>query len=145
MPRVLLQLFLVLVLPPVVIGVAYDQILAHRSDYLGHFLAGFGGTLGTITLALWAIPTVRFLRLAGWVTLAVVLGCIGLGAVLEETLYRIAKWDEVDFCNQSLGAVLAGLGALAVANTIRQHLEHAAIVAGWAGVALLGGYYFAFR
>lgn len=36
-----------------------------------------------------------------------------LGAVLEATAFRLAKWDEVDFCNQSLGAILAALGSLA--------------------------------
>ena len=41
------------------------------------------------------------------------LTCIMLGAVLEATAFRLAKWDEVDFCNQSLGAILAALGSLA--------------------------------
>ena len=36
--------------------------------------------------------------------------CIAAGGFAEATLYNIAKFDEVDFCNQSLGAALAGMG-----------------------------------
>ncbi len=38
--------------------------------------------------------------------------CIAVGAVEEATTFRLAKFDEVDFFNQSLGAVLAGLSLL---------------------------------
>jgi hypothetical protein len=44
--------------------------------------------------------------------LLVCIGCIALGAVTEATIFRIAKFDEIDFCSQSLGAVLAGIGAM---------------------------------
>ena len=135
----------ILLVPPILVGYAYHHFLAHRNDCLGHFLAGFGGTLGSVTLGLLAIPYARFARLSGWVTLGVVLACIGLGAILEQTLFHISKWDEVDFCNQSIGAVLAGLAALAIADTVRTNLNWAAITGCWAGLIVLGGYYFAFN
>jgi hypothetical protein len=35
-----------------------------------------------------------------------------LGVFTEATAFRIAKFDEVDFCSQSLGAVLASIVAI---------------------------------
>mgnify|MGYP006908397321 CR=1 FL=1 len=70
--------------------------------------------------------------------------CIALGGFLENTVYRIAKWDEVDFCNQSLGAVLAGLGSLAAGGYGRGTLA-ALVMILWAVVLMIGGYHFAFR
>ncbi|MBL9125670.1 MAG: hypothetical protein JNG90_18670 [Planctomycetaceae bacterium] len=136
---------LLLVMPQLLVGFAYERFLGQRSDYLGHFLAGFGGTLGAVTIAAWGIPRARYVQLVGGVVVAVVVACIALGAVLEQTLYHIAKWDEVDFCNQSLGAVLAGLAALAGAGAPGQRLGWTLGSAAWAGAVLLGGYYFAFR
>lgn len=159
-----------LILPPVALGLAFDRLFQHRSDCLGHFLAGYGGTLGVVALTLALVPAEKFARRAGWATLVAVLACIGLGAIFEETLYRIAKWDEVDFCNQSLGAVLAGLGALAATPLFTRPERQAprapfetnghaaaagddfmrrvvwlAVVGAWALLTLMGGYYFAFR
>lgn len=197
MPRLPVVSLLVILLPPLVVGIAYDHWLGHRSDYLGHFLAGFGGTLGAVAVALALLsmaltegngtrPRTRPLatrspggetrngvladsRLAGWITFGVVLACIGLGAIFEETLYRVAKWDEVDFCNQSLGAVLAGLAALASFRNFASHqafshpfrteqsdeldgnaalgssLSWALATGCWGAIVLAGGYYFAFR
>jgi hypothetical protein len=47
------------------------------------------------------------------------LGCILIGAFTEATAFRIAKFDELDFCNQSLGAVLASLSSLFFAGNVR--------------------------
>ena len=44
--------------------------------------------------------------------LAVCISCIALGALTEATVFRLAKFDEIDFCSQSLGAVLAGIAAI---------------------------------
>lgn len=202
MPRRPVITVLVLVLPPLVVGFAYDKFLGHRSDYLGHFLAGFGGTLGAVAVILGLLsvavastgaeapltrPSARLLSprsgtrgtaLAaygprGWTVLIVVLACIGLGAIFEEKLYHLAKWDEVDFCNQSMGAVLAGLAALAsqrslespthstvghhhsaeqrdeferrASLSIRPTLIWAVAAGTWGAIVLKGGYYFAFR
>jgi hypothetical protein len=38
--------------------------------------------------------------------------CILLGALAEATAFRIAKFDEIDFFNQSLGAILAVIAAI---------------------------------
>jgi hypothetical protein len=151
-------------LPPVAIGFAYSKYLGHRSDYLGHFLAGFGGTLGAVAAAIIALALIAAVRstsgrfgvpsTTGWLTLLVVLACIGLGAIFEETLYHIAKWDEVDFCNQSLGAVIAGLAALAALGGGPRSASDPGTLSNlvpplamglWGAVVLAGGYYFAFR
>ena len=42
------------------------------------------------------------------------IACILLGAVAEATAFRIAKFDEIDFCSQSIGAVLASMATLAL-------------------------------
>jgi hypothetical protein len=47
------------------------------------------------------------------VIVPICIACIALGAITESTIFRLAKFDEIDFCNQSLGAVLAGLAAVA--------------------------------
>ncbi len=201
MSRLPVVSLLALLLPPIVVGFTYFQFLGHRSDYLGHFLAGFGGTLGAVALSL-ALLSMMLMGdgteypltwpsaaqsprsgarcraqpshgQAGRTVVIVVLACIGLGAIFEETLYHIAKWDEVDFCNQSLGAVLAGLAALAsraqsgmpphpafgyplaaeggeginvdAAQCVQANVTWALVAGAWGAIVLAGGYYFAFR
>lgn len=86
-----------------VTGLAYGLFLGSRTDYLGHYLAGFGGTL-----LLLAVPLTMRKRTAGWIVPGLVVLAIIFGILTEATLFRIAIFDPVDFCNQSLGAVLAG-------------------------------------
>jgi hypothetical protein len=83
-------------------GLAFVLLLGHRTDYAGHFLAGYGGTLGLL-----AFPLARWRGVLRWEPLATALVAIALGAALEATVFRLAIFDPVDFCNQSLGAVLA--------------------------------------
>ena len=86
----------------------YRTLLGYRLDYPGHFLAGYGATLGALVL-LTAVASERYRALT------IVVGClvcIGFGAITEATLFRIAIWDPVDFGNQSLGAVLAAAALL---------------------------------
>lgn len=83
-------------------GLVFVTLLGYRTDYAGHFLAGFGGTLGLLAVALVSLEPPR----AG-VPFALAMVAIVLGAVLEATVFKIAIFDPVDFCNQSLGAVLA--------------------------------------
>ena len=96
-------------LPPAVASAGFFLLLGHRRDYLGHFAAGYGGTLTLVALALAAIPPTRFAKLAAWVVVPCTLLAIAAGTVTEATVFNIAKFDEVDYCNQNLGAVLAGL------------------------------------
>lgn len=99
--------------PALVVGAAFELFLGHRHDYTGHFAAGFGGTLGALMVWLKGMPLERFRRHGMRTIVPVCLACILLGVFTEATAFRIAKFDEVDFCNQSLGAVLAGIASLA--------------------------------
>lgn len=101
------------ILPASIVGVAYLVFLGHRHDYLGHYAAGFGGTLTALAIAMEKVSETRFEQKAPFWVLLLALVCIAAGAYAEATGFNIAKFDEVDFCNQSLGAVLAALGLLA--------------------------------
>lgn len=126
-----------------IIAFMYQLALGHRSDYLGHFAAGFGGTLIAMMFALAAFE--RMPRSAPWLVLAACLAAIAFGAVLEATIFRIGRFDEVDFCNQSLGAVLAAMAALRL-NAMRQ-LSTPVLAQGIAFglIFLAGGFWFAFK
>ena len=84
-------------------GLAYQVFLGHRSDYLGHYIAGLGATLGLLTLVLLIEKGPLGLKVLPTVVLA-----IGIGFITEATIFRISLFDPVDFCNQSLGACIAG-------------------------------------
>jgi hypothetical protein len=129
--------------PATVVAAGFYFSLAHRSDYLGHYLAGFGGTLIAMVLLLAA-----FERMPTVVPTMILLACvasIGFGAVLEATIFRIGRFDEVDFFNQSLGAVLAALVALRMSKS--QTYATTVLATGLAvGMAfLVGGFWFAFK
>jgi hypothetical protein len=125
------------VLPAMAVGFCFEFFLGHRHDYTGHFLAGYGGTLGAYMFSLRLLSPEQ---LAAWSTRANVglcLTCIALGALMEATAFNIAKFDELDFFNQSLGAVLAGIVALAYISPERppaQQFDWGLIV----GIAFLG-------
>lgn len=105
-------------LPAIAIGALFEVFLGPRHDYTGHFLAGYGGTLAACMVWLRQVPIDRRLKQGAFYVLAISFGCIALGAVAELTIFRIAKFDEVDFCNQSLGAVLAGIVTLQYASEL---------------------------
>lgn len=105
--------YVLTILPALVVGILFEAFLGHRHDYTGHYLAGYGGTLGALMMSLKALPSQRFALWGAWLVAVVSVGCIGLGMITEATIFRIAKFDEVDFFNQSLGAVLAGIVTLA--------------------------------
>ncbi len=82
----------------------YVLFLGYRPDYLAHYIAGVGGTLLLLTLA----GQLGF-AVSGWRCVGIALLGIAAGLVLECTVFKIAKFDPVDFANQSLGACVAGL------------------------------------
>lgn len=84
----------------------YVLLLGYRPDYLGHFLAGYGGTL--LLLAFAALGEHELDREVVGATVVAIL--LGIGA--EATVFRIAIFDPVDVANQSLGACLAAAGML---------------------------------
>ena len=85
-------------------GVIFLAMLGYRTDYAGHYLAGFGGTL-----ALLAFPLATLSLGLRWEPLVAALLAIVIGAGLEATYFKFVIFDPVDFFNQSLGAVLAAL------------------------------------
>ena len=104
-----------------------------------------GVMLGVIALCLSTVPKERFERAVVSAILPLCLGCIALGAACEATIFRIAKFDEVDFINQSLGAILAALTALVI---LRGPKPGPRTFNGCLGVAALffvAGVYFAFK
>ena len=86
------------------ISLPYRLFLWHRTDYLGHVIAGFGATL-----LLLCLPPLFRRRMSDKRVLATVLLAIAFGFGTEMTIFKIAKFDPVDFANQSLGACIAGL------------------------------------
>jgi hypothetical protein len=125
------------VVPALLCGLVFELFLGHRHDYTGHYAAGYGGTLGAAMGWLRALPADRFARFGTWSIMPLCLLCIGLGTITEATIFRIAKFDEVDFCNQSLGAALAGAAALAYVGDRKppeRHFDFGLIV----GIVFLG-------
>jgi hypothetical protein len=84
--------------------VVFLALLGYRTDYAGHYVAGFGGTL-----LLLAFPLATLSPALHWEPLGAAVLAILIGAGLEATYFRFAIFDPVDFFNQSLGAVLAAL------------------------------------
>jgi hypothetical protein len=98
--------------PAIMAGIAYEICLGHRHDYTGHFLAGYGGTYGAALVWLKTLSLEKYQQSGPLQLVIACLACILLGIFLEATAFRIAKFDEVDFFNQSLGAVLAAVVAM---------------------------------
>lgn len=88
----------------VLLGVAYGLLFPDRTDYVGHYLAGAGATLMLLAVVV-ALAPGRPLVVTAWVAVAV-----ALGVGTEATIFRLAEFDPVDLANQSMGAVLAGIG-----------------------------------
>lgn len=96
-------------LPTILLCVAFYVLLGYRRDYLGHYAAGYGGTLAALCAIQGAISLTLYSQLAPLVALPGTLVCIAMGAVAEATVFRLARFDEIDLCNQSIGAILAGI------------------------------------
>jgi hypothetical protein len=118
--------------------------LGYRRDYVGHYAAGYGGTLAALTAMQAALNPLRYARWAPWVALPGTIVCVALGAVAEATVFRLARFDEVDFCNQSIGAALAGMVVWNLGRQIHKPVDAEFLTCMAAGlVALLTGTYFA--
>lgn len=89
----------------------YECFLGHRQDYAGHFAAGYGATF--VILIMWlSVRSASWKPQRKWLLLSpLCASAILVGAVAECTVFRIAEFDELDFCNQSIGAVLAAIVA----------------------------------
>ncbi|MGI8978231.1 MAG: hypothetical protein ACR2FY_03295 [Pirellulaceae bacterium] len=116
-------LLLVTILPATAAGAVFEYFLGHRHDYTGHFLAGYGGTLGAMMVWLRTVPERRYAVLSTWGIVPMCVVCILLGAIFEATIFRLAKFDEVDFCNQSLGAVFAAAAALVLVHDPKPQVQ----------------------
>jgi ABC-type branched-subunit amino acid transport system permease subunit len=114
---------------------AYAPFFGRRNDYPGHFTAGFASTL--ILLVAVGVVTRRPL---GWWAVAALGVAIGIGAITEATIFRLAIFDPVDFCNQSLGATIAAASLLGA--PVRGRTAVALIVTGC--VFLVVGFVVAF-
>lgn len=92
----------VCILPTLIVSMLFYVLLGHRRDYLGHYAAGYGGTLSVIAIVFAAIPAARFETLASWAVVPSTILCIAAGTMTEATVFRLAKFDEIDYCNQNL-------------------------------------------
>ena len=135
---------IVAVVPAFVVAMLYYLLLGHRRDYLGHYAAGYGGTLSALAVVLSTIPANRFQKLGVLSIVPCTLLCIAAGTVTEATVFRLAKFDEVDYCNQNLGAVVAGLVVLCLTDQTKPAEAMFKCLAVMGVLFLLIGAYFAF-
>ncbi len=131
------------ILPALFVSLLFYGLLGHRRDYLGHYAAGYGGTLSAIAIVLAALPATAFERMAPLVVVPTTLLCIVAGTVSEATVFRLAKFDEVDYCNQNLGAVVAGLIAIHVVRGAKPSDMALRCIISIGVIFLLAGAYFA--
>ncbi|MCC6511937.1 MAG: hypothetical protein IT423_22760 [Pirellulaceae bacterium] len=129
-------------LSPLFVSVLFALLLGYRPDYLGHFTAGYGGTLSAHALAI-AILQTQFHRYASAMALVGTVACIGMGTILEATVFSLAKFDEVDYCNQNLGAILAGLVVIRLSQFADTTDALLGKVMACAAAFLIAGVYFA--
>lgn len=112
----------------------FGLAFSYRTDYLGHFIAGFGGTLGLLTLG-------RIVSSWRWMPLLLTSVAIAIGIGTESSIFRIAIFDAVDFFNQSLGAALA---CCLVLRGLTVKFMPIAVNLSIASISLVAGFVFAF-
>ena len=117
-----------------VLGVAYGLLFPERSDYLGHFLAGAGGTFMLLAVVIVSAPNHPLVVVAG------VAAAVLLGVAMEASIFRLAVFDPVDLANQSTGALLAGIGLL----DARRGDSSAGLAFLGGCVLLVAGFFYAF-
>ncbi len=139
----LITILAVAIVPTVFVSLLFYVLLGHRRDYLGHYAAGYGGTLVAIAIVFAAIPATKFHQIGSWAVVPCTILCIAAGTVTEATVFRLAKFDEIDYCNQNLGAVVAGLAAIYMAGNAKPSDVALRCVMAIGGISLLIGAYFA--
>lgn len=117
-----------------VCAVAFVVAFPLRTDYVGHFLAGAGGTACLLGLLL-VIADAR-----PWAVLVVTSAAIAAGVGTEATVFKLAIFDAVDLANQSLGALMVACGLVGARRSIP--LGGAVVVLGV--LLLLAGFRYAF-
>jgi len=133
------------ILPAAAVSLLYLLLLGHRHDYLGHYAAGYGASFAALAVWLRSLSRAKFESLAPRSILPGCVLCILAGAITEATIFRLARFDEIDFCNQSLGAVMAGIAALTLVREPRP-ADREFDIATITGIAYLGiGGWFAFH
>jgi hypothetical protein len=136
------SILVVCVVPSLAVSLLFYVLLGHRRDYLGHYAAGYGGTLSAIAIFLAAIPAAGFARLGSLAVVPCALLCIAAGTVAEATVFRLAKFDGIDYCNQNLGAVIAGLAAMYAAGGAKpSDVGLRCMIAIGAVFLVVGGYF----
>jgi len=133
-----------IVLPAAIVAALYLVFLSHRSDYAGHFLAGFGGTLFSVAAAHRLLQGDHDRIRLRPLVLLVCLGCIAVGTLFEATIFRLAKFDEVDYCNQNIGAILASLSSPGVLPEPGEESDTIAPALALTVVSLFAGFVYAF-
>lgn len=133
----------VAVIPTVFVSLLYYVLLGHRRDYLGHYAAGYGGTMCAIAIVLAAIPATRFSQFGSFAVVPCTILCIAAGTVTEATIFNLARFDEIDYCNQNLGAVIAGLATISIAGDAKPADVALRCLIAIGAISLLIGAYFA--
>ena len=115
-------------------ALAFIAAFPQRTDYVGHYLAGAGGTavlLGVVVAATGGRP---------WLVVAVTALAVLLGVGTEATVFLIAIFDPVDLANQSLGAVIVGASVVGAARSLR----HGVGLFALGMILLVAGFRYAF-
>ena len=133
-----------LLLPGLVLIGVWVGLFMYRPDYIGHTLAGYGGTLCALALAALFVRSAGDEGTVAIVFLLMTLFCIVLGAVAEATVFRLAIFDPIDFCLQSLGAGLAAFGAILGQRWREASRRVVGVMFAQGGLFLLLGIYYAF-
>lgn len=102
-------LLVAVLIPAIAFVVAFPQ----RTDYVGHYLAGAGGT-ALILAAVLARPGRR-----PWLVAATTNVGILIGVGTEATVFRLAIFDPVDLASQSLGALVVGAALVGASGSKR--------------------------
>lgn len=114
-------------------SLVFGVLFSYRTDYLGHYLAGFAGTLAVLALLVMVGPDDRVAILIGF-------AAIGFGWLTESTIFKLAIFDPVDFVNQSLGALVA----VSVVLGEKRSVSRGAWLLALSIVGIIGGFSFAF-